>query len=148
MRRDPQVPRLRGIHHTEGWGLLRVLQLRRPALPAETDPLVDAEHAALVSGEGALFLSAERRVEAAWDVPAERTARGTALTDALRRAAAMPSRRVVQTGNDCPRRHARPPSRFTMLQVYGAGRRVSSGAVHNAPGSTLGGPVGALQTRR
>jgi hypothetical protein len=80
-------------------GLLRVLQLLGSGLPAEAD-LVDAEHPALVSGEGTLLLPGERSVEATWDIPAESAAHDTALTDALGRAAAPPSCWVMEAGNN------------------------------------------------
>ena len=82
-------------------GLLRLLQLLGSALPAE---------AALARSQTPpLLVRVDPRVEATWEVPAEKSAEAGALADALGRAAAPPAPRVV----DARRERSHAPSEGT-----------------------------------
>ena len=85
--------------------LLRVLLVLGSALPADAGCLGLAERAAF-GLKPRLVLGPDWGVEPSRDVPAERTAKGAALTDALRRAAAAKAGRVVDASDEA---HEPPP---------------------------------------
>ncbi len=82
-----------------GRRLLRVLLVLGSALPADAGGLGLAERAAF-GLKPSLVLGRHRRMESPGDVPAKRAAKGAALTDALRRAAAAKAGWVVYASDE------------------------------------------------
>jgi hypothetical protein len=90
---------LRCASTAAGRRLLRVLLVLGSALPADAGGLGLAERAAF-GLKPSLVLGRHRRMESPGDVPAKRAAKGAALTDALRRAAAAKAGWVVYASDE------------------------------------------------
>ena len=97
-------------------GLLRLLQLLGSALPAE---------AALARSQTPpLLVRVDPRVEATWEVPAEKSAEAGALAYALGRAAAPPAPRIVEPRRE--RSHAPSVGARTVTREHELERRPRS----------------------